>query len=297
MTKVIDPRVVKISTRTEVDIKRSLPHAALKRIGAWVFLDHFGPTDQVDGMVVAAHPHAGLQTVTWPFAGVVDHRDSVGSQQIIRAGQLNLMTAGRGVAHSEKSQPIGDQLHAVQLWVALPDAVRNQDASFEHLAHLPELKRGALTARVFIGELDGVRSPARVFTPLVGAELRLPAGEQATMPLRPEFEYGLLVVHGEALVNGLRVAPDQLAYFEPAEFAELQLEASGSGELLAVLLGGEPFGEPIVMWWNFIGRTADEIVEMREQWNARDQRFGEVVDEVGGWIPAPDLPNATLRAR
>ena len=297
MTKVIDPRVVKISTRTEVDIKRSLPHAALKRIGAWVFLDHFGPTDQVDGMVVAAHPHAGLQTVTWPFAGVVDHRDSVGSQQIIRAGQLNLMTAGRGVAHSEKSQPIGDQLHAVQLWVALPDDVRNQDASFEHLADLPELKRGALTARVFIGELDGVRSPARVFTPLVGAELRLPAGEQATLPLRPEFEYGLLVVHGEALVNGLRVAPDQLAYFEPAEFGELQLEASGSGELLAVLLGGEPFGEPIVMWWNFIGRTADEIVEMREQWNARDQRFGEVVDEVGGWIPAPDLPNATLRAR
>ena len=297
MTKVIDPRVVKISTRTEVDIKRSLPHAALRRIGAWVFLDHFGPTDQVDGMVVAAHPHTGLQTVTWPFAGVVDHRDSVGSVQTIRPGQLNLMTAGRGVAHSEKSQPVGDQLHAVQLWLALPDEVRNQDAAFEHHADLPELKRGALTARVFIGELDGVRSPARVFSPLVGAELRLPAAETATLPLRPDWEYGLLVVHGSALVNGVRVAPDQLAFFEPAEFAELQLESAGPGELLAVLLGGEPFAEPIVMWWNFIARTGEEIVEMREQWNARDNRFGEVVDEVGGWIQAPDLPNATLRAR
>ena len=160
MTKVIDPRLVKISTRTEVDIKRSLPHAALKRIGAWVFLDHFGPTVQVDGMVVAAHPHSGLQTVTWPFAGVVDHRDSVGSSQVIRAGQLNLMTAGRGVAHSEKSQPVGDQLHAVQLWIALPDLERNRDASFEHFGDLPVLELGSLTARIFIGELNGAGNTA-----------------------------------------------------------------------------------------------------------------------------------------
>lgn len=297
MTKVIDPRVVKISTRTEVDIKRSLPHAALRRIGAWVFLDHFGPTDQVEGMVVAAHPHTGLQTVTWPFAGVVDHRDSVGSSQIIRAGQLNLMTAGRGVAHSEKSQPVGDQLHALQLWLALPDEVRNMDASFEHHADLPVLRLGALEARVFIGELEGARSPARVFSPLLGAELRLSAGQTATIPLRPDWEYGLLVIDGGALVNATQVSPDQLAYLTPGESSELRLQADGGADLLAVLLGGEPFVEPIVMWWNFVARTADEIVEMRERWNARDPRFGEVIDEVGGWIPAPDLPNATLRAR
>lgn len=297
MTKVIDPRLVKISTRTEVDIKRSLPHAALKRIGAWVFLDHFGPTVQVDGMVVAAHPHSGLQTVTWPFAGVVDHRDSVGSSQVIRAGQLNLMTAGRGVAHSEKSQPVGDQLHAVQLWIALPDLERNRDASFEHFGDLPVLELGSLTARIFIGELNGARSPARVFSPLLGAELRLSTGAPATVPLRPDWEYGLLVVRGSALVNGTLVSPDQLAYLEPGEARQLELEATGSDDLLAVLLGGEPFAEQIVMWWNFIGRTAEEIVEMRELWNARDPRFGEVIDEVGGWIPAPDLPNATLRAR
>ena len=287
---IIDPRIVKLSTRTEVDIKRNLPHAHLRRIGAWVFLDHFGPTAQVDGMVVAAHPHTGLQTVTWPFAGRVDHRDSIGSKQLIEPGQLNLMTAGRGIAHSEVSLVGPAALHAVQLWVALPDEARNMAPTFEHLAELPQFEAKNLKAIVFIGALGSAVSPAKVYSPLVGAELQVSGS--ATLPVNDRWEHGVLVVNGEARINGETVAKDQL-FFVATGRDQLQLE----GDFKAILIGGEPFAEPIVMWWNFIARSSDEIVEMRETWNARDDRFGEVEDTIGGWIPAPELPNVTLRPR
>ena len=287
---IIDPRIVKLTTRTEVDIKRNLPHAHLRRIGAWVFLDHFGPTAQVDGMVVAAHPHTGLQTVTWPFAGLVDHRDSLGSKQLIAPGQLNLMTAGSGIAHSEVSQVGPDALHAVQLWVALPDSVRNMDPTFEHLAEPPTFSQPGVEATVFIGSLGGVESPAKIYSPLVGAELQVFGN--AELPLDPTWEHGVLIVEGAARANGETVEKDQLLFL-PAGVDQLRLE----GEFRAILIGGEPFDEPIVMWWNFIGRTAEDIVEQRRSWNAREARFGEVVDDIGGWIPAPELPNVTLRPR
>lgn len=290
MPQILEPRIVKLSTRTEVDIKRNLPHAHLRRIGAWVFLDHFGPTAQVDGMVVAAHPHTGLQTVTWPFAGRVDHRDSIGSQQLIEPGQLNLMTAGRGIAHSEMSLVGPRSLHAVQLWVALPNEVRNMEPTFEHVGNPPTFQASGLKAKVFVGELGGVVSPAKIYSPLVGAELQVSGA--AKLPIRSDWEHGVLVVSGSATINGEVVAKDQLFYVE-AGVSELEL----SGDFTAILIGGEPFAEPIVMWWNFIARTSDEIVEMRETWNARSDRFGEVHDKIGGWIPAPELPNVTLRPR
>lgn len=290
MSQILEARIVKLTTRTEVDIKRNLPHAHLRRIGAWVFLDHFGPTAQVDGMVVAAHPHAGLQTVTWLFAGRIDHRDSIGSKQLIEPGQLNLMTAGSGIAHSEVSLVGPSALHAVQLWVALPDSVRNMAPTFEHVAEPPSFTKPGLAATVFIGALGGVESPAKVYSKLVGAELNV-AG-RAMLPLNSSFEHGLLVVEGSALVNGEAVSKDELIFL-PASLDELILE----GDFRGVLIGGEPFDEPIVMWWNFVARTSDEIVEMRETWNARSNRFGEVQDDLGGWIPAPELPNVTLRAR
>ncbi|MDE2592472.1 MAG: pirin family protein, partial [Actinomycetales bacterium] len=171
MSVIVEPREVKLSTRTETIVRRLLPHAKLRRIGAWVFLDHFGPTPQVHGMQVQRHPHTALQTVTWLFEGRVTHRDSVGSVQVIEPGQLNLMTAGRGVAHSEQSVPGATSQHAVQLWLALPDAVKDVAPMFEHHARLPQLQLDALTATVFIGALAGIESPARVFSPLVGAEL------------------------------------------------------------------------------------------------------------------------------
>ena len=290
MSLIIDPRIVKLTTRTEVDIKRNLPHAHLRRIGAWVFLDHFGPTVQVDGMVVAAHPHTGLQTVTWPFAGRIGHRDSIGSQQLIEPGQLNLMTAGKGIAHSEVSLVGPSALHAVQLWVALPDSVRGIEPTFEHVANPPTFSKPGIEATVFMGSLGGVESPAKTYSPLVGAEVNVFGS--ALLPIDPGWEHGVLVISGEAEINGEAIAPDQLAFFE-AGATELTLK----GNFKAILIGGEPFTEPIVMWWNFIARTSDEIVAMRDAWNAREASFGEVEDNIGGWIPAPALPNATLRAR
>lgn len=289
MTLIVAPRVVKLTTRTEVDIKRSIPQPALRRIGAWVFIDHFGPTKQVDGMVVANHPHTGLQTVTWPLAGRVEHRDSVGSIQVLEPGQLNLMTAGRGISHSEISLVGSDSLHAAQLWLALPDTARNIDPYFEHHGELPKLAFGESTATVFIGSLGEATSPATIYSPLVGAELQVFG--KLELPLNAAFEHGVLLLSGSLSVNGRALAVDELAYLSVGEQASLE----GNG--VALLLGGEPFTEHIVMWWNFIGRSHAEIVAWREAWNAQGSDWPSFEDKVGGWIPAPELPNVTLQAR
>jgi hypothetical protein len=286
---IVTPRIVKLTTRTEVDIKRTIPQPALRRIGAWVFIDHFGPTKQVDGMVVANHPHTGLQTVTWPFAGRVEHRDSVGSIQLLEPGQLNLMTAGKGISHSEISQVGTDSLHAAQLWLALPEGERNVEPFFEHHGELPMLHFGDSEAKVFIGSLGTAKSPATVFSRLVGAELQVSG--QIQLPLDESFEHGILVVSGEVEVNGIRVGVDDLIYLPVGEGATV------SGKGVALLLGGEPFTEHIVMWWNFIGRSHAEIVAWREAWNAQGSDWPSFEDKVGGWIPAPELPNVTLQSR
>lgn len=287
-TVIIEPRVVKLTTRTEVDVKRSLPHARLRKIGAWVFMDHFGPTPQVDGMTVAAHPHTGLQTVTWLLDGAIDHRDSLGTAQNVTPGSLNLMTAGSGVAHSERSLTGPDTLHAVQLWVALPDEMRNMKPTFEHVESIPVVRFAAINAQVFIGELGDASSPATVFSPLVGAQLAVSGG--GTIPLHADWEYGVLNVSGTVSVNGESVDEGSLWYSEPG-LDRLDIDGDGT----AILIGGEPFREQIVMWWNFIGRTHDEIAQMRMDWNLHT--YPPFADRVGGWIPAPEMPNVTLTPR
>ncbi len=292
---ILEPRLVKLTTRTGIEIRRTLPNARKRMIGAWAFVDHFGPTQQTDGMVVAAHPHTGLQTATWLFEGRIEHRDSIGTIQHIEPGQLNLMTAGHGISHSELSEAGPQSLHAVQLWIALPDSVREVSPAFEHISELPEVVLGRSTIKVFAGELLGVTAPTKLYSKLVGAELRIPAGTSLTLPVDSSFEHGVMPVQGDVTVNGTEVTQKLTEYLSPgAERIEI---TAGKDDVIAVLLGGEPFSEPIVMWWNFIARTHDEIVEQREQWNARDPRFGEFQDRIGGWIPAPDLPNVTLRSR
>ena len=286
----LEPRKVKLTNRTGVEVSRSLPHRELRTIGAWCFVDYFGPTAEQDAMSVAAHPHTGLQTASWLFAGEVEHRDSLDSIQVIRPGELNLMTAGRGIAHSELSINGADTFHGVQLWIALPDKERNQDPHFEHHNDLPNAQIGTNQVKVFVGELFGVKSPAAIYSELVGAQIEL--AELLTLPVDPEFEYGVLVVSGEIEVEHTKVPIGSLRYL-PVGNSELQL--TGKGRL--VLLGGRPFTEKLVMWWNFIGRSHEEIVQMRNQWITRENGFRTFVDQIGGFIPAPELPNLRLTAR
>ncbi|GAB7193466.1 pirin family protein [Kineococcus sp. NUM-3379] len=276
-------------------VRRLLPHRQRRMVGAWCFADAFGPQDVRGhpGMQVPPHPHTGLQTVTWLVEGEVLHRDSVGSAQTVRPGQLNLMTAGRGIAHSEQSpddHPPG--MHGLQLWVALPEGARNGPASFEHHAELPVLTTGDARTTVVAGELAGVRSPATVHTPLVGAEVLLPGGS-ARLPLDAAWEHGVLAVSGEATVAGAALGTGSLLYLEPGR---TELEVSAEAPVRLFLLGGVPFEEPLVMWWNFVGRSHEEVVQARADW-AAGRRFGTVAGATAAPLPAPELPTVRLKAR
>lgn len=277
-------------------VRRLLPHRQRRMIGAWCFVDHFGPDDVTGrpGMQVPPHPHTGLQTVTWLVDGVIEHRDSLGSYQPIRPGQLNLMTAGHGIAHSEYSPAERPPLmHGLQLWLALPEDARHGPARFEHHESLPVLPADGVTISVVVGELGSVRSPARVHSPLVGAELRFAEGAEHRLPVDPDFEHGVLVMSGTAAVAGTRLAPGSLLYLGPGH-REIPIAAAEPARLF--LLGGAPFDEPLVMWWNFVGRTHEEIVAAREDWMA-GRRFGTVTGCGADPLPAPPLPTVRLKAR
>lgn len=288
--KTLDPRIVKLTTRTGVDVRRTLPHKELRTIGAWCFVDHFGPTRQQDAMSVAAHPHTGLQTASWLLSGEVEHRDSIGSVQLIKPGELNLMTAGSGIAHSELSIETNHDFHGVQLWIALPEQSRNQASHFEHHQDLPETTVDESKIKVFIGELLGLKSPAAIYSELVGAQISL--SKQITLELRKDFEYGYLVADGVAEINGQKISTGQLHY---VPVGQDKVEISGNATL--ILLGGIPFSEKIVMWWNFIGRSHEEIVQMRQAWQDRSNGFNEFADNIGGFIPVPQMPSLRLAAR
>jgi hypothetical protein len=208
------------------------------------------------------------------------------------------MTAGKGISHSELSLANNESLHAVQLWIALPDEVRNQAPAFEHQTDLPVVALGDASVKVLVGEFAGAKAPTKVFSDLVGLEIRIPADKNIQIELDPEFEYGLLAAQGsvEAGVSSLEeIAESNLGYWSTGN-TSLNIEAK-SEDLIAILLGGRPMAEKILMWWNFIGRTHEEIVEARSQWNQRSERFGQFEDNIGEWIPAPELPNLVLQPR
>ena len=254
-------------------------------VGPWCFLDRYGPLTFRDEkpMDVAPHPHIGLQTVSWLLEGEVLHRDSLGSEAMIRPGELNLMTAGRGIAHSEETpRRSSGRLSGVQLWVAQPESSRHGDPAFAHHADLPihDLRGG--TATVILGESDGLRSPAHVFSDIVGLDLSI--RDRLTIPLNREFEHALFVLDGQAELEGQKLEPDIL-YYVGTQREELQLVSRNARVLL---IGGRPFGETILMWWNFVGRTHDEIAAAREDWTHRE-RFGEVTGYSGPCLDAPAL--------
>ncbi|GAA3507025.1 pirin family protein [Streptomyces showdoensis] len=295
--QVLTARDVPLGGPRAMTVRRTLPQRARTLIGAWCFADHYGPDRVADsgGMDVAPHPHTGLQTVSWLFAGEIEHRDSLGTHAFVRPGEVNLMTGGHGIAHTEVSTPGTTVLHGVQLWVALPDAHRHAPRAFQHHAPRPLRVDGA-ELRVFLGTLAGETSPVSTFTPLLGAEVLIDAGTTVTLDVDPEFEHGLLVDEGDVRLDGTPLKPAELGYAAPGRTA-LSLTNHSGRTARTVLLGGPPFEEEIVMWWNFIGRDHQDIVEAREEWERASDRFGAVDGYPGARLPAPALPNAVITPR
>jgi hypothetical protein len=292
---LLTARKVFLGRTTEVS--RALPDRELRMIGAWCFLDHYGPEDVrgTPGMQVWAHPHTGLQTVSWLLEGEIEHRDSVGSQVMVRPGELHIMTAGQGIVHSEISQlDKPPSLHGVQLWVALPDADRHTEPLFRSYRELPELRVPGASGKVLIGELHGVRSPAHSFSPLVGADLVLEPGAAVSLSADPRFEYGLFVVAGRIESGQTQAGVDQLLYLGLGRDA---LELGTADGARVMILGGEPFAEEIVMWWNFVGRSHQEIVSFRSGWEQRTDRFPPVVSRDERVMEAPAMPTIPLKPR
>ncbi|MFD7653758.1 pirin family protein [Actinosynnema sp. NPDC059797] len=297
VVEVLEPRDVPLGGPRAMTVRRTLPQRSRSLIGAWCFADHYGPDDVSlsGGMDVAPHPHTGLQTASWLFSGEIEHRDSLGVHALVRPGELNLMTAGHGICHSEVSTPATTVLHGVQLWIALPDADRDAPRDFQH--HVPEpVDLGGATARVFLGTVAGHTSPVRTFTPLLGAEVVLDPGARLDLEVDPAFEHGALVDLGEVELEGAPLARGALGYVGPGG-SRLRLANPGDVPARVVLLGGEPFGEQLVMWWNFVGRSHDEVARYREQWQAGSERFGRVEGYPGDRLPAPPLPGGRLRPR
>ncbi len=301
--EVIAPREVPLGGPRAMTVRRTLPQRRRSLIGAWCFVDHYGPDDvsATGGMDVPPHPHTGLQTVSWLFTGEIEHRDSLGMHAMVRPGELNLMTAGHGICHSEVSTADTAILHGAQLWVALPDEHRDAPRAFEH--HVPDPVRGdGFTARVFLGTLAGASSPVHTFTQLLGAELLVDVGAEATLDVDAGFEHGLLVDSGEVTFCGTALRRADLGYAAEGR-ATVTVANAGSEPARLLLLGGPPFGEEIVMWWNFLGRSHEDIAAYRDAWQAESERFGAVAGYAGhdtagiARLPAPPLPNARITPR
>ena len=289
-----------------IPIHRAIPQRALRKVGAWCFLDHAGPAEPPPpGMQVGPHPHIGLQTFTWMIEGEVLHRDSLGNEQIIRPGQVNLMTAGRGIAHSEESQTV--HVHAAQLWIALPDSHRHIEPRFQHYPDLPRTKIGDFDATVLAGEALGMTAPAQVHTPLMSVDLH--ASGQASpakvqFPLRADFEHAVMSLSGQVMVEG-ETLPEQELIYLPAGRESVNIECSPDSRLL--IIGGEPMDEAILLWWNFVARTTEEMQEAQAQWEAeaatdaetidgKPRRFGPPVASALKSLHSPSLEGVVLKA-
>ncbi|VXA98124.1 pirin family protein [Citricoccus sp. K5] len=279
--ELLEPRAVPLGGPRAMTVKRTLPQRARSLIGAWCFLDFYGPDDvsATGGMAVPRHPHTGLATVSWLFTGRVDHVDSAGNWATVRPGEVNLMNAGSGITHSEYSTADTTVLHGAQLWYAFPDHARATAPSLE--AHRPEPVTGpGYTARVFLGSLLGSTSPVKTHLPLTGVELRMDPGTTLEVDVPAGHEHGLLQVTGALSLDGVEIPEDHLGFVGPGR-TRLRI-ISGPDPVTALLIGGEPLGEQIIMWWNFVGRTHEEIVAWRAAYQA----------EMGFEAPWEDSPLA-----
>jgi quercetin 2,3-dioxygenase len=269
-------------------ITRALPIRERRLVGPWCFLDRFGPLTFSEGtpMDVAPHPHIGLQTVTWLLDGEVMHADDLGSESVLKPGSVNVMTSGHGIAHAEQTpRDNSGRLDGVQLWVALPDAHRRVAASFAHIDEVPVDESAGTRLRVFAGTLDGVTSRAPHFSEIVGADLALGPAQRRELPLHSRYEHAVLVLSGDCLLDG-QVLEERVLYYLGTARSRAEFSSRSGGRML--LIGGPPFPEAILMWWNFVARTADEIADARADWEER-RRFGEVKAYAGPRLSAPSL--------
>ncbi|KXB32080.1 quercetin 2,3-dioxygenase [Dechloromonas denitrificans] len=270
-------------------VLRALPSRQRRMVGAWCFVDHLGPVQfgPGKGMHVGAHPHIGLQTFTWLIEGEVLHRDSLGNEQIIRPGEVNLMTAGHGVVHTEDSLHDGLRLHAAQLWIALPDTATHCAPGFAHYADLPRWTEAGCSFTLLAGSFAGRTMVGEFHSPLLGLDACSSLAARISLPLMPGFEYGILLLEGEIGIAGERFATDEFAYLGMGADS-LELEMAAGTRIL--VLGGEPFGEPVLMWWNFVGFSKAQIAEAQREWEGGGERFGRVAGDEGRRLIAPALP-------
>lgn len=264
-----------------IQVNRVLPRRQRRLIGAWCFLDHIGPVGGREiNMHVGAHPHIGLQTFTWVMEGEILHCDSLGTEQVIRPGQVNLMTAGRGIAHTEDSLAEQQAMHAAQLWIALPKEHADTEPRFDHYPDLPRWREQNMDMTLLIGSYAAYTAPTKSFSPLVGVDLQAIQAGQVSLELRADFEYGLLPLQGEWKIEGETFAENDLAYLGCGR-EQLVLENPANGR--ALLVGGTPMKHEILIWWNFVGHSRDVIIQAQRDWEAGDKnRF-------------PDVPGATNR--
>jgi len=268
-------------------VVRVLPTKGRRTVGAWCFVDLMIPPDTIDPhpLEIGPHPHIGLSTATWLFAGEALHGDSLGTEQVIRPGQLNLMTAGYGIAHSELSSAGG--VLGVQMWIAQPEETRHGTSTFEHHASVPQIELANGEGSLLVGSFQNATSPARADTALVGVDVHLAPGV-SEVDLQPTFEYGIVPIDNPVKVDGAIVEPGWLGMIEAGPNS-VRLEAGAGGTHL-MFLGGEPLGERIQMWWNFVGRTKEELTDAWRAWQNHDtDRFGPVPSRLAR-IEAPPPP-------
>jgi quercetin 2,3-dioxygenase len=288
----IEAREGRATTVGGLDVARVLPTKGRRTVGAWCFVDLIGPADaeDPDPLEIGPHPHIGLATVTWLLEGEALHSDSLGTEQVIRPGQLNLMTAGHGIAHAElAARP---PFRGVQLWVAQPERTRHGPSAFEHHGELPRVELEHGDALVLVGEVAGAEAPTRADTPLVGADLTLGRGV-TPFPARAAHEHAVVPIDGRVRVGPEVIEPGWIGLV-PAGLDELPIETERETSRLLVL-GGEPLGERVEMWWNFVARDRTEIEDAYHDWTARTDRFATVPSALERieaprppWLPSED---------
>ena len=273
----------------DFQVRRALPSPARRMVGPFIFVDQFGPA-QLDlgaGMDVRPHPHINLATVTWLFDGAIDHRDSLGSFATIRPGQVNLMTAGHGIVHSERSPQAerdgGAKLYGMQTWLALPDGREEIDPAFEAVTDLPLIEDQCVSARVIMGELWGKRARTTTYAETIYAEIMLaPSGE---IPIEAEAdERAVMLVGGEASLDGEALGLYVLTVLKPGEQMVLRSDRGGR----VMLLGGEAFATKRHAWWNFVSSSRERIAQAKRDWTAG--RFPKVPGDEVEFIPIPEKP-------